>query len=168
MPSGVSEGQGKGCGDSERRLPSSDVSTTEKAGSSDPGSSSAPGSLSAEPRGSRRTNKRDQRVGSSARKGRRSGGCNGSSGAGSGRRYCRGGGHDRGTGFSRAWEAEEETIGVPFVLSPGATPLDARLGAVQALLDGDGIAVGFRFGQHMCLLTALQAFCEEWASLRER
>lgn len=61
-----------------------------------------------------------------------------------------------------------EVFELPSVLMPGATPLDARLASVRALLEGEGVGVGFRFGEHMCLLAALQAFCEEWGPLRKR
>ena len=57
---------------------------------------------------------------------------------------------------------------LPPVLTPGATPLDARLASLRALLEDGGIGAGLRFGEHMCLLTALQAFCEEWVPLRKR
>ena len=57
---------------------------------------------------------------------------------------------------------------LPPVLTPGATPLDARLASLRALLEGGGIGAGLRFGEHMCLLAALQAFCEEWGPLRKR
>lgn len=33
---------------------------------------------------------------------------------------------------------------------------------------GGGIGAGYRFGQHLCLLSALQAVCEEWSGVRKR
>lgn len=65
-------------------------------------------------------------------------------------------------------DGEMEMFELPPVLMLGATPLDARLASVRALLEGEGVGVGFRFGEHMCLLAALQAFCEEWGPLRKR
>jgi len=49
-------------------------------------------------------------------------------------------------------------------------PPKYRLAVVQGLMEegGGGIGAGYRFGQHLCLLSALQAVCEEWTGLRKR